>query len=463
MLRRLLCLAAAVAVVVVFLAPPATSQVPANSDPQAAFPLCGPEGVPHIPLPADLSGTPDRIEDPQMAFPLCGPKGVPHIPLPADLSGTLDGIEYKIRVPANWNGALLLYAHETGAAGVEVAPPTSATSPTLEEQLLSLGYALAGSQHELSLKQGPRRILELTQFFYREVGRPARTIVWGMSAGGDITLALIERHPEIFDGAIPVAAEAGGWPNYADFLLRYDLAYAAAFGWPTDWWGPVEDLRDDLFGNEATLIMPVFQWASQTNYGQWEFIRLVMKESPKAWWESDFPGWMFCGWAGTAVRSGLEQEYGGPVSQNVGAFYSLTAEEKAYLSTLGVDADPLLTWMNAHTDIVADRRARHQLAHYGTPNGNLHRPVVMMQGIFDPIVVPSNDAVYGDLVEDRGKGHELVQVYVDTWHGPFSAEQYLAALAAMEHWLETGVRPGTSFFPESLGFDNNFVPPPWPY
>jgi len=33
----------------------------------------------------------------------------------------------------------------------------------------------------------------------------------------------------------------------------------------------------------------------------------------------------------------------------------------------------------------------------------------------------------------------------------------------MERWLNTGVRPDASFFPEDKGFDNKFVPPPWPY
>ncbi len=39
-------------------------------------------------------------------------KGVAHVPLPADLTGTLGGTDYIIRVPANWNGTLLMYAHE---------------------------------------------------------------------------------------------------------------------------------------------------------------------------------------------------------------------------------------------------------------------------------------------------------------------------------------------------------------
>ena len=261
-------------------------------------------------------------------------KGVAHIALPADLSGKLNGTEYKIRVPSAWNGTLLVWAHPSMSTALQVAPDAlPATSPTLEEELLSRGYALAGSWYKDSFVEGPKNTLALTLYFNGAVGRPLRTIVWGMSLGGDTSLALIEKHPGFYDGAIPVAAEAGGDLHYVDFLLRFDLAYAAAFGWPTDWWGPVENLRDDLYGNEETLIMPVYQWYNGSNFGQWEFIRLVMKESPKAWWEPDFPGWAFVGWAATAGRSHREQLFGGPVAQNIGTHYSVTADEKSYLQS----------------------------------------------------------------------------------------------------------------------------------
>jgi pimeloyl-ACP methyl ester carboxylesterase len=391
--------------------------------------------------------------------------GLAHVALPAELGGILNGTEYKIRVPANWNGTLVVYAHGAATTRVEVAPSTFPTaSPTLEEQLLSRGYALAGSLYA-SLEDGPQRTLALTNFFRGKVGSPQRVIVWGVSMGGDTSLALIETHHGVYDGAIAVSPEAAGWPAYADSLLRYGVAYAAAFGWPSDWWGPIEDLRDDLSGNEATLIVPVFQWANPENYGRWEFIRLVMKLPPATWWDVDpllgLPGWALDGWAATSVRSALERDYGGPVAQNVGVVYELTSEEKAYLSTLGVDADALLASMNARTDIAARRSARNHLRQY---SGDLRRPVVMMNEIFDPLVIVSNQAVYRDLVQASGKADMLVQAYVDgPGHGSFTAEQYLAALAAMEHWLDTGMRPDSSFFPGTSGFDTDFVPPSWPY
>jgi hypothetical protein len=33
----------------------------------------------------------------------------------------------------------------------------------------------------------------------------------------------------------------------------------------------------------------------------------------------------------------------------------------------------------------------------------------------------------------------------------------------MERWLDSGVRPDASFFPEDKAFDDKFVPPSWPY
>ncbi len=396
------------------------------------------------------------------------PRGVAHIALPADLNGTLNGCEYSIRVPANWNGTLLVYAHGT-TMPLAVAPPTyPSTSPTLEEHLLSLGYALAGSAYPDSTKEGPQRTLALTNFFKGQVGNPRRVIVWGESLGGVTSLVLIESYPSIYDGAIAIASPGAGMAEDADFQLRYDVAYAAAFGWPSAYWGPIEDLRDDLLGNEATLIMPVFQWANPENTGKWEFIRLVMKLDSSTWWNLEpsvgIWGYALEGWKAIALRSAAERYAGGNGAENVGDHYDLTDEEKSYLSGLAVNADELLASMNAHTNISALRSARDHLQHYGSPSGNLRKPVITMHGIHDPIATVTHEFAYHALVTASGSSDKLVQTYVTSpGHTSFSSEQLLATLNAIESWLDSGVRPDASFFPENLGFDNSFVPPIWPY
>ncbi len=163
--------------------------------------------------------------------------GVAHIALPAELSGTLNGVEYQIRVPANWNGTLLAHAHGSANYSMQVAPPTyPASSPSLDERLLSASYALAGSLYKDG-DDAVQRMLMLTTFFNGAVGKPQRTIIWGGSWGGLVALKLAETYPGIYDGAIAVAPLGAGYANDLDFELRYDLAYAAGFGWPSDWWG----------------------------------------------------------------------------------------------------------------------------------------------------------------------------------------------------------------------------------
>lgn len=398
------------------------------------------------------------------ALPLCGgPKSVAQIPLPADLSGMLGATEYRIRVPQNWNGTLLVFAHGSGSASVEVAP-----TPSVEAQLLARGYALAGSFYR-NVADGPERTLALTNFFKGTVGHPNRTLLWGISMGGTVTLDLIEHHRTLYDGAIAIAPATAGARD-TDYSLRFDVAYAAAFGWPSDKWGPLEDLRDDLYTDPPTLIMPFFRWYNGANFGQWEFIRLIMKLPVEAWWLrfSDYgmglPGYAWAGWKGIAARSAVENRCGGPAAQNIGVVYTLTTDEIAYLGTLGVDAGQLLAWMNAHTNIAARTSARVHAENTTRLSGNLRRPLITMHGIYDSVITVSQESIYRALVEAAGAGEMLLQTYVtQPGHNPFTADQFLATLTAMEYWLDTGARPDASFFPPAKGFDPSFVPPAWPY
>ena len=45
----------------------------------------------------------------------------------------------------------------------------------------------------------------------------------------------------------------------------------------------------------------------------------------------------------------------------------------------------------------------------------------------------------------------------------FTSDQVLTTIRAMELWIDSGVKPPLSLFPESQGFDHTFVPPAWPY
>ena len=56
---------------------------------------------------------------------------------------TSDGSQWIADVPSSWNGTLLLYSH-----GYGTLLPADAPDPTTQAQLLSMGYALAGSGYD---------------------------------------------------------------------------------------------------------------------------------------------------------------------------------------------------------------------------------------------------------------------------------------------------------------------------
>src|SRR4030095_11716183 len=115
---------------------------------------------------------------------------------PLDLSGELHGAPYRIRVPAVWNGTLLVFAHgyrdqadhpgEVDNRNADVAP-----SAALEPALLAQGYALAGSAYRdngWEVEGGIQDTKDLTVLFRGLVGQPDRTILWSVSMGSIVAL-----------------------------------------------------------------------------------------------------------------------------------------------------------------------------------------------------------------------------------------------------------------------------------
>ena len=410
------------------------------------------------------------------AWAQAAPGSALRVTLPFDLVDTLDGAKFKIRVPANWNGTLLVYTQgtKTGAPPPEpllVPPVLPGSDAPLEDTLLSRGYALAASEIAITdwqIKASLQDTFALTTYFRGRVGDPKRVLLWGTSLGGLVSLRLMEDNPRSFDGVIATCPPAAGIPRRQDQLLDTSLAYAVVFGWPDDLWGPVGNLRSDL--NFSTDVNPLVNWpkADGSNRGGWEFIRLVTGWSSDAFWKTDplfgYPGYFLQIFFATSNRANTQMWASGPVAQNLDHRYSLTSDEKKYLAGLGVQADSLLANMNAQTSLYASPRARDYIERFGDVHGTLTKPVLTVHTTQDTLADIRHESAYRQTVGGSACTLNLVQAYVSgVGHCAFTARQLLAALAAMESWLDTGKPPGAAAFPESLGFDNAFVPPPWPY
>jgi pimeloyl-ACP methyl ester carboxylesterase len=391
-----------------------------------------------------------------------------------DFIGTLNDAPYKIRVPENWNGELLVYAH--GIYYLERWNPATQfdfsyadAAPggqVMEDFLLGNGYALAGTTFRgtgFQVKEGTNELVSLVGLFKDLVGRPMRTILIGYSMGSLIALKSAEEVP-IYDGIIAGCTIGSGTTKIQDLAGAGALAYATLFGWPAEW-GTWYDVRDDINFNAEVLPVLMNQLSDPNNIPKFEFLRVLLDSSLEGYYQN--PGWLiFHMFGATEARGELEARAKGPVVQNVDHLYALSDADKGYLTAIGFTSEQiesLLNAMNAATVVKTAPPQRHYLAEYFDPSGDFRRPVISIHEIGDGFIGVYHESVLRDTVMAAKKQEMFVQAITGgTWHCGFTGQQLLSAIDAMDYWLDAGVKPGSEFFPKERGFIHDYVLPAWP-
>jgi pimeloyl-ACP methyl ester carboxylesterase len=118
-------------------------------------------------------------------------------------AGSLDGVPYRIDIPKNWNGDLVVLMHGYEPKGV----PRQNPWPQNEEApvFLSRGYAVAASafaSQGWAVGDAIENSEKLRQFFIKENRTPHHAYVVGFSLGGLESLATIERYGREYSGAL---------------------------------------------------------------------------------------------------------------------------------------------------------------------------------------------------------------------------------------------------------------------
>ena len=395
---------------------------------------------------------------------------------PIDTSGEIDGAPYRIVVPANWNGTLLVYGHgyrdkadhpgEVDNRNADVAP-----SPALAAALLTQGFALSGSAYKdngWAVEEGTQDLKNVVTYFRDNVTKPDRTILWAFSMGTVIGFKSMEQFGGIYDGALCSCAVGAGatssWDGAGDLALAYDTV----FGMPSSW-GNFGDVRDDI--DFETEVQPklIGEVSNPANFPKFEFIRLVTGTPGRGinppMPPSFYPGWVFTDMIfSMEARSELERRAGGPIVQNLNRDYNLTPAERAYLMALGVPSAAIDNWllqMNGQRIIDAPNYARNYLEHNSNYSGKIKNPILTMHTIIDPLVTVSQESKYADTVNNAGRSRLLFQTYTNgNGHCNFTGHQLLKAVNAINTWVKDGTKPTAATFPMALGFAPNFIPPP---
>lgn len=388
--------------------------------------------------------------------------GASAVAAPRVLTGTIGGAEYRIQVPENWNGTLMLYSHGYVAPG-QPNPAVDVPDPIAAEVLLGQGFAIAGSSYSGTgwvVEQAIGDQIALLDRFVAEVGQPTRTIAWGHSLGGIITAGLAQRYPQRFAGALPFCGVLQG--GVAAWNLSLDRAFAFKYLFAAN--DPSLAITNiaNPDGN-ALRALALLKEAQATPQGRAKLALVGAISQTVDWYDpgsaAPAPGDFATRAANQAAwftspdfyfdfmfRADLEARMGGNPSFNVGVSYRDLFNRsgqrdlaEALYRDAGLNLDADLQAIENAPRIAHNQQALDNLRRGIDFDGNLAVPTLTMHTVADGLVPVEAEAAYADVVRAAGKQDLLRQLYVNrAGHCAFTPAEQLVALQQLIARIETG-------------------------
>lgn len=365
------------------------------------------------------------------------------------------GAYYKIVVPDNWNGDLVIWNHGFSLSKVG---PVDDVGPLSDVHLL-LGYAVAASSYRMNgwaLFKTNADLRQLVKVFTREFGRPEQIIVYGASLGGAVTAAALEngRLGNVVGALALCGAMAGSrnWDAALDLRLVYDLICedmpGAAIpggakglpkksGWSDD---DVEQAVDACTGVNKPKIQRTPQ--QQANLDR----LLDLAQIPRSFLVTDM---QFATRGMSNLVHPRKKLRGKLGTGNANVFYGDS-------------------FVDANIERVSPSdKARKRLQNNFTPKGNVGQTkIVSMHTSKDGLVIVENQSAYAEVVPPENLTTAIVRERQAT-HCVFSPGEVLAGWSALEDWIRTGEQPTAAdiqatcealpFLGELCRIDPNFV------
>lgn len=347
------------------------------------------------------------------------------------LFGVHKGTGYRIEVPDNWNGDLVLYAHGFRGSGLEL----TVSNPVIRQYLVTHGFAWAASSYAKNgydVKAGVQDTHALTALFNGLVGHPRRTYLTGHSMGGHITGVAIEQYPNAYDGAMPMCGVMGDAELF-DYFLDLQLVAVQLAGIPAQYPFPAD---------YSTTVAPAIRAALGPSYpfvlnlqGQ-KFAAVVQQLTGGT--RANF-GTAFAAWGNALLGFALPGDSGGTPGRAVGNIDSVYQMDND--PTLSPDE---LVLNNAVLRVSEEPQGRHPngLANIPGISGRISIPTVSMHTLGDLFVPFSMEQVYRRNADSQGASDLLVQrVYRDVGHCFFLPTEEAQSFAELVTWVETGAKP----------------------
>jgi pimeloyl-ACP methyl ester carboxylesterase len=333
-----------------------------------------------------------------------------------------------------WNHRLVVYLHGYQAQPQLFRPNLTTHAANLPsrliEQLLARGYAVAQPGYSTggwAIATAPADIEALRRYFTQVNGAPTATFVVGQSMGGLLAVLTLEQQWREYAGGLALC----GVLTPADLIMQRAFANRVAF----DAFFPgilpdVEHIPADFHMNDSAAAA-VVEKALNAHPPEAELLRSLADIHSNR-------GLADVLVFNTFVIEDLRLKAGGNPFDNRNLIYTGTTDDNA---------------LNARVRrYAADPAALRYIAMYGSPSGDLRRPLLALHTTYDPLVPASTAGYYDELTRRLGVGERFVQQYVDRdGHCNITPEQVGIAFDELTNWVDSGRRPIPGRLPDNAG------------
>ena len=331
--------------------------------------------------------------------------------------GEINGAKFRIDIPENWNGGLVVYCH--GYSPVPAAykdqklPPLFAVFTEQGFALAQSGYAAGG----WAVEEAVTDTEALRRYFLTKYGKPKETYLTGHSMGGFLTMLLMERDPAAYDAGLPLCGPLAPANNFIargafDARVVFDYYFPAALP-------PPDNVPADFRNNpgKAQEIVALLDGQPEKSAALRRFTGAHSNKDLGA-------TLVFL----TDLFRELQQRAGGNPFDNRNMIYESVDDYNAL--NKGVKR------------YSANPRAAEYLRTWYTPTGKLSHPMLAIHTTYDPLVPVRVPDMYSNLVENAGSSDLFVQQYVEhDGHCTILPAEIARGFSQLREWKNHGVRP----------------------
>lgn len=360
---------------------------------------------------------------------------------------------YRVEVPSDWNGDLIMFSHGYRGEGARLFFNEGEFPDGFRQWMLDEGYAWAAStysKNSYNVSQGVKDTHGLSRFFNGLVGKPDTVYIAGYSMGGHIAAVSAENYGNTYSGSMPMCGVVGDYELF-DYFLDFNVAGqqlglgASQFPADDDYLTVTVPAIKAALGMDPGPAWFFFNPLPLTPAGE-QFKQLVELRSggdrPNfdeafTWWNSipstDVPGnFLWDQGTGDGTITGRT----GVVVDNTDVNYQVDLDPAN-----SADEDDL----NANIVRVAQQpngRSLHGLSNPPSVTGDMNMPVLTLHNLGDLFVPFHNEVVYAHEAAAMGKSDMLVQRAIrGVSHCGFTPDEMIEGMSDLIAWAETGVKP----------------------